>query len=482
MSNLAAIKEEFDVVIGLETHVQMSTKTKLFCSCKLEFGAPPNTNVCPVCLALPGSLPVLNKKALEYAIKASLALNCEVHELSIFARKHYFYPDLPKGYQISQYDKPLATNGYIDIKVNDKHERVRIHRLHMEEDAGKTIHEGGYSYVDLNRAGTPLMEIVTEPDITSPEGARLYLEKLRNIMRYIGVSDADMEKGQLRCDVNISLKPVEQEELGTKVEIKNLNSFRFVQKAIEYEIERQAKALRKGQEIIQETRLFDPSSGKTFTMRTKEEAHDYRYFPDPDLIPVRLKKENIEEIKNSLPELPDQKFERYIKEYSLTEYDADVLVSDKDLAEFFENAVSNYSKNPKMIANWILNELLGKLNEKGINISESPVSPEHIAELVELIDTGVISGKIGKEVFEEVFKTKKSPKQIVEEKGLKQVSDEGEIRKIVEEVVNSHPNEVEKFKAGNTKLMGFFVGQVMKATKGKANPKIVNKILNELLR
>ncbi len=482
MSNLAAIKEEFDVVIGLETHVQMSTKTKLFCSCKLEFGAPPNTNVCPVCLALPGSLPVLNKKALEYAIKASLALNCEVHELSIFARKHYFYPDLPKGYQISQYDKPLATNGYIDIKVNDKHERVRIHRLHMEEDAGKTIHEGGYSYVDLNRAGTPLMEIVTEPDITSPEGARLYLEKLRNIMRYIGVSDADMEKGQLRCDVNISLKPVEQEELGTKVEIKNLNSFRFVQKAIEYEIERQAKALRKGQEIIQETRLFDPSSGKTFTMRTKEEAHDYRYFPDPDLIPVRLKKENIKEIKNSLPELPDQKFERYIKEYSLTEYDADVLVSDKDLAEFFENAVSNYSKNPKMIANWILNELLGKLNEKGINISESPVSPEHIAELVELIDTGVISGKIGKEVFEEVFKTKKSPKQIVEEKGLKQVSDEGEIRKIVEEVVNSHPNEVEKFKAGNTKLMGFFVGQVMKATKGKANPKIVNKILNELLR
>ncbi len=482
MSNLSAIKEEFDVVIGLETHVQMATNTKLFCSCKLEFGAPPNTNVCPVCLALPGSLPVLNKKALEYAIKASLALNCEVHELSIFARKHYFYPDLPKGYQISQYDKPLATNGYIDIKVDDKHERVRIHRLHMEEDAGKTIHEGGYSYVDLNRAGTPLMEIVTEPDITSAVGARLYLEKLRNIMRYIGVSDADMEKGQLRCDVNISLKPIGQEELGTKVEIKNLNSFRFVQKAIEYEIERQAKAIRKGIEIIQETRLFDPSSGKTFTMRTKEEAHDYRYFPDPDLIPVRLKTEQIEEIKSSLPELPDQKFERYLKEFALTEYDADVLVSDKDLAFYFEQAVSIYSKSPKMIANWILNELLGKLNEEGIEISKSPVKPEHIAELVELIDSGVISGKIGKEVFEEVFKTGKSPKQIVEEKGLKQVSDEGEIRKIVEEVVSSHPAEVEKFKAGNTKLMGFFVGQVMKATKGKANPKIVNKILNELLR
>ncbi len=482
MSNLTAIQQEFDIVIGLETHVQMATNTKLFCGCKLEFGAPPNTNVCPVCLALPGSLPVLNKKAMEYAIKASLALNCEVHELSIFARKHYFYPDLPKGYQISQYDKPLATNGYIDIKVDDKHERVRIHRLHMEEDAGKTIHEGGYSYVDLNRAGTPLMEIVTEPDITSAVGARLYLEKLRNIMRYIGVSDADMEKGQLRCDVNISLKPVGQEELGTKVEIKNLNSFRFVQKAIEYEIERQAKAIRKGIEIIQETRLFDPSSGKTFTMRTKEEAHDYRYFPDPDLIPVRLKKEQIEEIKNTLPELPDQKFERYLKEFALTEYDADVLVSDKDLASYFEEAVSIYSKSPKMIANWILNELLGKLNEEGVEISKSPVTPKHIAELVELIDSGVISGKIGKEVFEEVFNTGKSPKQIVEEKGLKQVSDEGEIRKIVEEVVNSHPAEVEKFKAGNTKLMGFFVGQVMKVTKGKANPKIVNKILNELLR
>ncbi len=482
MSVISKIKEEFDVTIGLETHVQMATNTKLFCGCKLEFGVPPNTNVCPVCLAMPGSLPVLNKKALEYAIKASLALNCEVHELSIFARKHYFYPDLPKGYQISQYDKPLATNGYIDIKVNDRHERVRIHRLHVEEDAGKTIHEGSYSYVDLNRAGTPLMEIVTEPDITSPEGARLYLEKLRNIMRYIGVSDADMEKGQLRCDVNISLKPIGQEELGTKVEIKNMNSFRFIQRAIEYEIERQAKALRKGEEIIQETRLFDPSSGKTFTMRTKEEAHDYRYFPDPDLIPVRLKKEQIEEIKNTLPELPDEKVKRYMEELKLPEYDSEVIVANKDLAVYFEETIKIYPKNPKAVANWIINELLGRLNEENLSITESPVKPEHVAELVELIDSGVISGKIGKEVFEEVFKTGKSPKQIVEEKGLKQVSDEGEIRKIVEEVVNSHPAEVEKFKAGNTKLMGFFVGQVMKATKGKANPKIVNKILNELLR
>ncbi|NPA54498.1 MAG: Asp-tRNA(Asn)/Glu-tRNA(Gln) amidotransferase subunit GatB [Aquificae bacterium] len=473
--------KEFEPIIGLEVHVQMSTKTKCFCPCKVEFGAEPNTNVCPVCLALPGSLPVLNKKALEYAIKASLALNCTVHELSVFARKNYFYPDLPKGYQISQYDKPLATDGYIDIKVDGKHERIRIHRLHMEEDAGKTIHEGNHSYVDLNRAGTPLMEIVSEPDIRSAVGARLYLEKLRNIMRYIGVSDADMEKGQLRCDVNISLRPKGEEKFGTKVEIKNINSFRFVQKAIEYEIERQAKILKKGGEIVQETRLFDPSSGKTFTMRTKEEAHDYRYFPDPDLIPVRITTAYIEEIKQSLPELPDEKEKRFVSQFGLTEYDADVLVADKDRALFFEKAVEVYNKNPKAIANWIINELLGKLNEAGLDITESPVKPEHIAELVELIDSGTISTKIAKEVFEEVFKTSKSPKQIVEEKGLKQVSDEGEIRKIIEEVLANHPAEVEKYKAGNQKLMGFFVGQVMKATKGKANPKVVNKILQELL-
>jgi len=473
--------KDFEPVIGLEVHVQMATETKCFCSCKVEFGAEPNTNVCPVCLALPGSLPVLNKTALEYAIKASLALNCKVHELSVFARKNYFYPDLPKGYQISQYDKPLATDGYIDIKVDGKTERIRIHRLHMEEDAGKTIHEGNHSYVDLNRAGTPLMEIVSEPDIRSAVGARLYLEKLRNIMRYIGVSDADMEKGQLRCDVNISLRPKGEEKFGTKVEIKNLNSFRFVQKAIEYEIERQAKVLSKGGEIVQETRLFDPTSGKTFTMRTKEEAHDYRYFPDPDLIPVRITTAYIEEIRQSLPELPDEKEKRFISQFKLTEYDADVLVADKDRALFFEKSVEVYNKNPKAIANWIINELLGKLNEAGIDITESPVKPEHIAELVELIDSGTISTKIAKEVFEEVFKTSKSPKQIVEEKGLKQVSDEGEIRKIVEEVLSKHPAEVEKFKAGNQKLMGFFVGQVMKATKGKANPKLVNKILQELL-
>ncbi|NPA12936.1 MAG: Asp-tRNA(Asn)/Glu-tRNA(Gln) amidotransferase subunit GatB [Aquificae bacterium] len=472
---------EFEPVIGLEVHVQMATKTKCFCSCKVEYGAEPNTNVCPVCMALPGSLPVLNKKALEYAVKASLALNCEVHNLSVFARKNYFYPDLPKGYQISQYDKPLATNGYIDIKVDGKTERIRIHRLHMEEDAGKTIHQGQYSYVDLNRAGTPLMEIVSEPDIHSPVGARLYLEKLRNIMRYIGVSDADMEKGQLRCDVNISLREKGSDKFGTKVEIKNINSFRFVQKAIEYEIERQAKILRKGGEIVQETRLFDEKTGKTFSMRSKEEAHDYRYFPDPDLIPVRITQEYINSIKEALPELPDEKEKRYVEQLKLTEYDAEVLVADKDRALFFEKAVETYPQNPKSIANWIINELLGKLNEEGIQIQDSPVKPEHIAQIVQLIDKGDISSKIAKQVFEEVFKTGKEPIKVVEEKGLKQVSDEGQIKQIIQEIIDKHPEEVEKYKAGNKKLLGFFVGQVMKATKGKANPKLVNQLLSKVL-
>jgi len=481
MESAVALEKEFDVVIGLETHVQMSTKTKMFCGCKVEFGAPPNTNVCPVCLAHPGTLPVINKTAVEYAVKAALALNCKVHNLSIMARKNYFYPDLPKGYQISQYDKPLATDGYIEIKVGDSFKKIRIHRLHIEEDAGKTIHEGSKSYVDLNRAGTPLMEIVTEPDISSAEEARKYLEKLRNIMRYIGVSEADMEKGQLRCDVNISLKPKGSSQLGTKVELKNINSFRFIVKAIEYEIERQAKLLKKGEKIIQETRLFDPDSGKTYTMRTKEEAHDYRYFPDPDLLPILLKDSQIEEIKNSLPELPDQKYYRYIQSFNLPPYDAEVLTSDKNLANYFEEVVKLFPQNPKLVSNWILNELLGKLNEKGIDIENSPISANSLAELVSLIADGTISGKIAKEVFDIAFETGKSPKTIVEEKGLKQISNEDEIRSIVKAVLERHPAEVEKYKSGNEKILGFLVGQIMKETKGKANPQLVNKILKEEL-
>lgn len=481
MESMVMLEKEFDVVIGLETHVQMNTNTKMFCGCKVEFGAPPNTNVCPVCLAHPGTLPVINKKAVEYAVKAALALNCKIHNLSIMARKNYFYPDLPKGYQISQYDKPLATDGYVEIKVGDSFKKIRIHRLHIEEDAGKTIHEGSYSYVDLNRAGTPLMEIVTEPDISSPEEARKYLEKLRNIMRYIGVSEADMEKGQLRCDVNISLKPKGSDKLGTKVELKNINSFRFIVKAIEYEIERQSKLLKKGEKTIQETRLFDPESGKTYTMRTKEEAHDYRYFPDPDLLPIVLKDQDIENIKKSLPELPDQKYHRYVETLNLPPYDAEVLTSDKNLAIYFEQVISIFPQNPKIVSNWILNELLGKLNDKGIDIENSPITPQSFAELISLIVDGTISGKIAKEVFDIAFETGKSPKQIVEEKGLKQISNEDEIRNIVKSVLEKHPAEVEKYKSGNEKILGFLVGQVMKETKGKANPQLVNKILREEL-
>ncbi len=472
---------KYEPVIGLEIHVQMDTKTKMFCGCKVEFGAEPNTNVCPVCLGMPGSLPVINKKAIEYAIRASLALNCTVHKESVFARKNYFYPDLPKGYQISQYEKPLATNGWIEIELPDgRKKKIRIRRLHVEEDAGKNIHEGNRSYVDLNRAGTPLMEIVTEPDINSPEEARIFLETLRNIMRYTGVSKADMEKGQLRCDINVSVRPKGSDKLGTRVEIKNVNSFRFVQKALEYEIERQIKVLEEGGTIVQETRTFDPQTGKTYPMRTKEEAEDYRYFPDPDLLPLVLDEKWIEEIKNSMPELPHQRFERLLSQYGLGEYEAKILVNHKEVGDFFEEAVKVFNE-PKMIANWLLNDLLGLLHDKQISIEESPVKPEHLAKLVKLIKEGTISSRIGKEVIKEMVETGKDPEKIVEEKGLKQISDEGAIRQIVEEVLKNFPKEVERYRNGEEKLLGFFVGQVMRATKGKANPKIVNKVIREVL-
>ncbi len=473
---------EYEAVIGLEIHVQMDTQTKLFCSCKVEFGAEPNTNVCPICLGMPGSLPVLNRKAVEYAVRASLALNCEVHIESIFARKNYFYPDLPKGYQISQYEKPIATNGYLEFELPDGTERrVRIRRLHMEEDAGKNIHEGSKSYVDLNRAGTPLMEIVTEPDLRTPEEARVFLENLRNIMRYIGVSRADMEKGQLRCDINVSIRPKGSQELGTRTEIKNVNSFRFVQKALEYEIERQIKLVSEGGKVEQETRTFDPATGKTFTMRTKEEAEDYRYFPDPDLLPLKLEESWIEEIRSTMPELPHQRLERLLSHYGISEYEAKIFVQNKDLGDFFETAVSHLNE-PKLIANWLMNDLLGLLNEKQIPLEESPVSPEGLAELVKLIKENVISTKIGKEVIKEMVETGKSASQIVEEKGLKQITDESAIRQIVEEVVAQFPEEADRYRQGEEKLIGFFVGQVMKATKGKANPKLVNQLLREVLK
>ncbi len=468
---------EFEPVIGLEIHVQMDTKTKLFCSCPVEFGAEPNSNVCPVCLGLPGSLPVINKRAVEFAIRAGLALNCQINMRSVFARKNYFYPDLPKGYQISQYEEPIAVNGWLEVGGK----RVRIRRLHIEEDAGKNIHEGSKTYVDLNRAGTPLMEIVTEPDIDSPQMAREFLEKLRNIMRYIGVSRADMEKGQLRCDINISIRPKGSKELGTRVEIKNVNSFRFVQKAIESEIERQIKLLLSGEKIVQETRTFDPSTGLTHTMRTKEEAEDYRYFPEPDLLPLLIPPQWLEEIKANMPELPEERLERFIKELGLDQYSAKVLTDNKELGDFFEESLRYYGQDPKLTANWLLNDLLGSLSEAGKDIESSPVSPQSLAELVKLIKENVLSSKLAKEVIKEMTATGKSPSQIVEEKGLKQISDEGQIRSMIEEVLRENSKEVERFKAGEEKVFGFLVGQVMKKAKGKANPQLVNKLLREML-
>ncbi len=468
---------EFEPVIGLEIHVQMDTKTKLFCSCPVEFGAEPNSNVCPVCLGLPGSLPVINKRAVEFAIRAGLALNCQINMRSVFARKNYFYPDLPKGYQISQYEEPIAVNGWLEVGGK----RVRIRRLHIEEDAGKNIHEGSKTYVDLNRAGTPLMEIVTEPDIDSPQMAREFLEKLRNIMRYTGVSRADMEKGQLRCDINISIRPKGSKELGTRVEIKNVNSFRFVQKAIESEIERQIKLLLSGEKIVQETRTFDPSTGLTHPMRTKEEAEDYRYFPEPDLLPLVIPPQWLEEIKANMPELPEERLERFIKELGLDQYSAKVLTDNKELGDFFEESLRYYGQDPKLTANWLLNDLLGSLSEAGKDIESSPVSPQSLAELVKLIKENVLSSKLAKEVIKEMTATGKSPSQIVEEKGLKQISDEGQIRSMIEEVLRENSKEVERFKAGEEKVFGFLVGQVMKKAKGKANPQLVNKLLREML-
>ncbi|MCS6998662.1 MAG: Asp-tRNA(Asn)/Glu-tRNA(Gln) amidotransferase subunit GatB [Aquificaceae bacterium] len=468
---------EFEPVIGLEIHVQMDTKTKLFCSCPVEFGAEPNRNTCPVCLGLPGSLPVLNKKAVELATRAALALNCRINTRSIFARKNYFYPDLPKGYQISQYEEPLAVEGWLEVEGK----RVRIRRLHIEEDAGKNLHEGSRTFVDLNRAGTPLMEIVTEPDIDSPQMAKEFLEKLRSIMRYAGVSRADMEKGQLRCDINLSIRPKGSKELGTRVEIKNVNSFKFVQKAIESEMERQTKLLLSGEKVVQETRTFDPSTGLTHPMRSKEEAEDYRYFPEPDLLPLILSPNWVEEIRKGMPELPEQRLERFLKEYGLEEYSAKVLTENKELGDFFEESLNHYGEEPRLTANWLLNDLLGQLAEWGKDIESSPVSTESLAELVRLIKEGVLSSKLAKEVLKEMVATGKRPTQVVEEKGLRQVSDEDAIRGLIEQVLQENHREAERFRAGEEKVFGFLVGQVMKKAKGKANPQLVNSLLKRML-
>ncbi len=481
---------EFEAVIGLEVHAQLLTETKIFCSCKNEFGAPPNTNVCPVCLGMPGSLPVLNKKAVEYAVKAALALNCKINRYSVFARKHYFYPDLPKAYQITQYELPFAENGWIEIEKKDgTKKRIRIRRIHMEEDAGKTIHGERFdenSYVDLNRAGTPLIEIVSEPDISTPEEARLYMQKLRDILVWIGVNDGNLEEGSLRCDANVSIRPKGSKELGTRTEIKNVNSFRFIQKALEYEIERQIKVVKSGGEVVQETRLFDSSKGVTKTMRTKEEAEDYRYFPEPDLPPLIIDDEWLQSIKESLPELPDQVKERFVSEFEITPYDASILVRDRNLAEFFEKAARSYKGEAKRVANLIISDYLGILNEEKLSIDESPVKPEDIAELLNLVDKGTISLRVAKEdVLPEMVKSGKSPSAIVEEKGLVQISDESALKEIIKKVVSNNEKAVKQYREGNEKqkqkAVKFLIGQVMKETRGKANPKLLNELIPQVL-
>lgn len=479
---------KYEAVIGLEVHAQMLTESKIFCGCATQFGSGPNSQTCPVCIGMPGVLPVLNRKALEFAVRTGLAMNCRISSYSRFARKNYFYPDLPKGYQISQYELPICERGYVDIIVDGEKRRIGITRIHMEEDAGKNIHEsassasggGSYSFVDLNRAGVPLMEIVSEPDIRTPEEASKYMKKLRTILRYLGVCDGNMEQGSLRCDANVSIRPVGSKELGVKVEMKNINSFRFVEKALEYEIKRQVHTLEEGGRIVQETRLWDPSTGTTQSMRSKEEAHDYRYFPEPDLVPIMASEDWIKEIKASLPELPDAKRERFIAEYGLPEYDADLLTAERATADWFEDAV-RAGAQPKAVSNWMMGELTKLLNEENKILEECLLRPEQLAEMIRLIDDGTISGKIAKTVFEEMFRTGKSAGEIVKEKDLTQISDTAAIEKAIDEVIAKSPREAERFRRGDEKIMGFFVGQVMKATRGKANPQMVNELLKKKL-
>jgi aspartyl-tRNA(Asn)/glutamyl-tRNA(Gln) amidotransferase subunit B len=472
----------YEAVIGLEVHVELRTKTKAFCSCPNAFGREPNTNVCPICLGLPGVLPVLNQTVLEYAIRTGLALNCEIARFSKFDRKNYFYPDLPKNYQISQYDLPLCRNGYLEIEVDGKRKRIGINRIHIEEDAGKLLHvetkEGGYSLVDLNRAGVPLLEIVTKPDIRSPEEARLFLEKLKTVLEYLEVSDCKMEEGSLRCDANISVRPLGSQVMNPKTEIKNMNSFRAVYRALTEEMKRQIEIYQNGGQVEQETRAWDEDQGITFGMRTKEEASDYRYFPDPDLVPVVVEEELIEKVKGELPELPDARKRRFIEEYGLPAYDAGVLTSSRPLADFYEECVRACNK-PKIVSNWIMGEFLRLVKEQGIEVTETKLTPAHLAEMLSLLDQGTISSKIAKVVFEEMFKTGKRPQEIIEDQGLVQISDESYLNQIVEEVLQANANVVEDYRKGKKKALAFLVGQVMKATQGKANPQVVNKLILE---
>ncbi|HPZ74086.1 MAG TPA: Asp-tRNA(Asn)/Glu-tRNA(Gln) amidotransferase subunit GatB [Bacillota bacterium] len=479
--------EDYTIVIGLEVHAELATDSKLFCGCSTSFGSEANTQICPRCLGLPGTLPVLNKKAVEYAVRAGLALDCKINKFSKFDRKNYFYPDLSKAYQISQYDQPICEHGHVEFYVGGEKKVVGITRIHLEEEAGKSIHSGtsisdsDFSLEDYNRSGIPLIEIVSEPDIRSPEEARIYMETLRSILRYIGVSDCKMEEGSLRCDANISLMPKGATVFGTRTEIKNMNSFRAVQKALEYEAERHAKLLDSGEKIVQETRTWDDNLGITLSMRSKEEAHDYRYFPEPDLVPVILEDEFVTDIKNSLPELPAEKFRRYLEEFGLPEYDAELITADRDLAEYFEAVVAIYNKDYKAVSNWIMGEFMRLMNEQGIEVGEVKIKPEDFAAMLKLMDEGVISSKIAKVVFEEMFNTGKEPKTIVEEKGLVQISDSSAIEQIVADVIKDNPGPVAEYLGGKDKVLGFLVGQVMKLSKGKANPQMANEFLKKAL-
>jgi aspartyl-tRNA(Asn)/glutamyl-tRNA(Gln) amidotransferase subunit B len=474
---------EYEAVIGLEIHAQLLTDSKAFCSCSTRFGAEPNSNTCPICQGMPGVLPVFNRKALEYTVRMALACNCTINEFSRFARKNYYYPDLPKNYQISQYELPVSEHGWVDIETESGKKRIGLTRIHMEEDAGKLIHDETKpaSYVDLNRTGVPLIEIVSEPELETPEEAAAYLRSRRAILVYLGICDGNMEEGSFRCDANVSIRPVGETALGVKTELKNMNSFRYVQRALQYEIDRQREVLDDGGKITQETRLFDPSSGTTASMRSKEQAHDYRYFPDPDLLPLRVPPEMVERIRAALPELPAQKKERFVSEFGIPSYDAGVLTASRDLAAYFEETVSLFP-NPKMVSNWIMTELMRQLKGEETGILGCPITPAQLADLLKLIDNGTISGKIAKTVFEDMFVSGADPKAIIEEKGLVQVSDSGELGEIVRKVLDDNPGEVAKYLGGKGAVLKFFVGQVMKLTKGKANPAVVNDILAEELK
>ncbi|MFH1848235.1 MAG: Asp-tRNA(Asn)/Glu-tRNA(Gln) amidotransferase subunit GatB [Candidatus Omnitrophota bacterium] len=474
--------EKYEVVIGLEVHLQLNTRSKVFCGCGTKFGAPPNSQTCPVCLGFPGALPVLNRQAMTLAIKTALALDCSVSGFTKFDRKHYYYPDLPKNFQISQYDRPFSHDGRLSIDADGARHTIRIKRVHLEEDAGKLIHDeiADSSLVDYNRAGTPLLEIVTEPDIFSPQQAYEYLTKLKSILEYLEVSDCNMEEGSLRCDANISIRPKGESRLGTKTELKNMNSFKAVKAALEYETGRQAGLLGSGATIKQETRLWDSQREITTSMRSKEEAHDYRYFPEPDLMPFVADKEMIEEIRKSIPEMPDAKRERFKGDYNLSDYDADTITRDRRLSCFFEDAVSACD-DPKQAANWILGDISKELNDRGISIDKSPVTPRGLADIIVMIKKGTISGKIAKDVLRQAMDSGKSPEEIVKEKGLVQISDESALEKAVDKAIASNKKSAEDYRSGKESALMFLMGQVMKETKGKANPKLVNEILKRKL-